>query len=206
MEAALRLLDERWRVYQYLIKRTRDPFVAPPCAEPVAHEALARRAAYLNSRRAALHELDLFLVLLYEPPLRAKPRRAAPALGHGSRCGRRCPPARPATLLEAELDRAASTRCTRRPTGFEAQTRRTGPRAVVVRRGLPVLPPPRELRRRAARRDAADARRRTSTTSPPTRRWSATATTSRVGRQRVKVLTMKEAPAQTFAQRARRPD
>jgi hypothetical protein len=50
MEAALRQLDERTRVYQYLIKRTVDPFVAPICAEPVAQEALTRRTAYLNER------------------------------------------------------------------------------------------------------------------------------------------------------------
>ena len=51
MEAALRQLDERCRLYQYLVKRTVDPFVAPLCAEPVAQEALNRRTAYLNERR-----------------------------------------------------------------------------------------------------------------------------------------------------------
>ncbi len=45
MEAGFRFLDERWRVYQHLIKSAAKPFVAPPCVEPIAHEALARRAA-----------------------------------------------------------------------------------------------------------------------------------------------------------------
>src|SRR6185312_13300888 len=54
MEAALRQLDERCRGYQYLVKRTVDPFVAPLCAEPVAQEALNRRTAYLNDRRPEL--------------------------------------------------------------------------------------------------------------------------------------------------------
>lgn len=44
-EAALRLLDERCRVYQYLLKRTIDPIVAAPCAQPVANEAIQERAA-----------------------------------------------------------------------------------------------------------------------------------------------------------------
>ena len=65
MEAGLRLLDESVRVYQYLIKRRTEPFVAPPCSEPVARQALARRAAYLNGRRAELHEYSQFLVLVY---------------------------------------------------------------------------------------------------------------------------------------------
>ena len=33
-EAALRLLDEHCRVYQYLLKRTVGPFVATPCEAP----------------------------------------------------------------------------------------------------------------------------------------------------------------------------
>ena len=48
-------MDERCRLYQYLIKRTVDPFVAPLCAEPVAQEALCRRTAYLNDRRPELY-------------------------------------------------------------------------------------------------------------------------------------------------------
>ncbi len=68
MEAALRALDERCRVYQYLVKRTADAFTAPVCPEPVAQEAATRRAAYLNERRAELYRLELFLALVYEPP------------------------------------------------------------------------------------------------------------------------------------------
>jgi hypothetical protein len=66
MEAALRQLDERCRLYQYLIKRTVDPFVAPLCAEPVAQEALCRRTAYLNDRRPELYQLAQYVVLLRE--------------------------------------------------------------------------------------------------------------------------------------------
>jgi type IV secretion system protein VirB4 len=72
MEAALRQLDERCRLYQYLVKRTVDPFVAPSCAEPVAQEALCRRAAHLNTRRHELYQLAQYVVLLREWPTRAQ--------------------------------------------------------------------------------------------------------------------------------------
>jgi len=65
-ESALRLLDERYRVYQYAIKRVIDPLVAAPCAQPLANEAIQRRSAYLNERRHELYDLTCYLVLLYE--------------------------------------------------------------------------------------------------------------------------------------------
>ena len=71
MEAALRQVDERCRVYQYLIKRTADPFRAPLCAEPIAQEALSRRTAYLNERRPELFQLAQYIVLLFEAPRHA---------------------------------------------------------------------------------------------------------------------------------------
>jgi type IV secretion/conjugal transfer VirB4 family ATPase len=76
-EAALRLLDERYRVYEYAIKRTADPIVSAPCAQPVANEAIQRRTTYLNERQADLYDLTAYLVLLYETPpsSRARTRR-----------------------------------------------------------------------------------------------------------------------------------
>jgi type IV secretory pathway VirB4 component len=53
-EAALRPLDEHCVVYQYLIKRTVDPFIAETCAQPIANEAIQRRVAYLNGSLRAL--------------------------------------------------------------------------------------------------------------------------------------------------------
>jgi len=70
--AALRLLDDHYRVYQYLIKRTIDPIATSACANPVAQRAIEARAAYLNGRRSELYELDLYLILLYEPPRSAR--------------------------------------------------------------------------------------------------------------------------------------
>src|SRR5436309_1895280 len=43
-EAALRLLDESCRVYQYLCKRRIEPIASAPCGQRLAHEAIQRRA------------------------------------------------------------------------------------------------------------------------------------------------------------------
>lgn len=72
MEAALRHLDERCRLYQYLVKRVAEPFVAPACVEPVAQEALSRRTAYLNERRHDLYQLAQYVVLLRESRTRGQ--------------------------------------------------------------------------------------------------------------------------------------
>ena len=125
MEAGFRFLDERWRVYQHLIKHVPNPFVAPACAEPVAREALARRAAYLNSRRATLYELDTFLILLYEPELRPTPTGQLRRWGQGA-VRASWSVRRTGALLEAELDRAIDT-LHRKAHGFEAQIAELGP-------------------------------------------------------------------------------
>jgi type IV secretion/conjugal transfer VirB4 family ATPase len=65
-EAALRILDESCRVYQYLCKRRIAPIHSAPCAQPLVHEAIQRRAEYLTARSDDLYEVDLYLVLLYE--------------------------------------------------------------------------------------------------------------------------------------------
>jgi type IV secretion system protein VirB4 len=65
-EAALRVLDEHCRVYQYLCKRRVQPFGAVACEQPVARDAIERRTAFLNERRHELYEIDLYLVLLCE--------------------------------------------------------------------------------------------------------------------------------------------
>src|SRR5262245_23956547 len=75
-EQALRQLDESCRLYQYILKRPVPPFAAEPHAHPVVAEALGRRVDYLNTRRAWLYELDLYLVVLYERGVRRASIRA----------------------------------------------------------------------------------------------------------------------------------
>jgi len=65
-EAALRLLDDSCRVYQYVCKRRIDPITAPPCHHPIAETAIRRHVEYLNDRRSELYEIALYLVLVYE--------------------------------------------------------------------------------------------------------------------------------------------
>src|SRR5712691_1724151 len=65
-EAALRLLDDSCRLYQYVCKRRIDPIAAAACRQPIAHNAIQGRVQYLNGRRGELYELELYLVLMYE--------------------------------------------------------------------------------------------------------------------------------------------
>jgi type IV secretion system protein VirB4 len=65
-EQALRQLDESFRVYQYALKRTAPVVTAAPHAHPVVDEALRRRTTYFAAKADSLFVLDLYLVVLYE--------------------------------------------------------------------------------------------------------------------------------------------
>lgn len=112
LEAALRLLDERWRVYQYIVKRGVDPFASPPCARPVAREALRRRADQLNASRREMFDIGQYVVLLYEAPTSVQ---AVGAAGRGSLS--RLPKhvrtmfstSRSCEVIESALDRSIAT-------------------------------------------------------------------------------------------------
>src|SRR5262245_65043977 len=107
-EAGLRLLDEHCRVYHYLIKRTTEPFTYARSAQPIVHEAIQRRAAYLNERRHHLYDLALYLVLLYEAPttVRTSSRLKRLLTAPQEALAGWLQTSRVATVLEAELDRA----------------------------------------------------------------------------------------------------
>jgi type IV secretion/conjugal transfer VirB4 family ATPase len=64
LEAALRLLDENFRLYQYLIKTHAKPIQYAKSELPVVQEALASRATYLNSKK--LHQIELYWAIVYE--------------------------------------------------------------------------------------------------------------------------------------------
>jgi type IV secretion system protein TrbE len=63
-EAALRLLDENFRLYQYFVKSDSKPIEPGTNASAVVHQALTSRAAYLNARK--LHRVELFWAVVYE--------------------------------------------------------------------------------------------------------------------------------------------
>ena len=128
LEAGLRLLDEHCRVYQYLLKRIVAPFTTGTCLQPIANEAIQRRAAYLNGRRQDLYDLSLYLVLLYEAPhmlrrstrlqgLWTTPRQAMRAWLSSDHA---------LQVIESELDRAIGT-LQHKAEGFEVQVSDFGP-------------------------------------------------------------------------------
>ena len=127
-EAALRLLDEHCRVYQYLLKRTVSPFVAAQCDAPVANEAIQRRATYLNGRRQDLYDLSLYIVLLYEAPHVVRRRTELRQFSQAPREALRAWLSTDQTLqlLESELDRAIGT-LHHKAQAFEVQIGEFGP-------------------------------------------------------------------------------
>ena len=198
MEAGLRLLDERCRVYQYVLKQEAPLFVAAPCQRPVAQEALVRRAEYLNGRRTRLFTLDHFLVLIYEPAIgtttgflaRAvrEPREALRNwLSHARRC----------RLIEADLDRAVET-LRHKARSLEAQL--TDVRLERLEKQDAFI-----FFRRLVNYDAARASAAALTYDTHLDYFIADSAIEchrdhlMVGRHAVKVLTMKEPPAHTFA-------
>lgn len=108
-ERALRQLDEPFRVYQYLIKRPATPVSVERHSHLVVDRALADRAAYFAAKTDALFELDLFLVVLYES-WAARSVRSGRLNGvlRSPRAGarQRLTAARMAATLDAQLGRA----------------------------------------------------------------------------------------------------
>ena len=127
-EAAIRLLDDRCRLYQYVVKRTVKEFASPACDHPVVNEAIQRRTAYLNDRRESLYELTLYFVLLYEAPHVSRTntdlRRAWQAPREAARAW--LSTNRVLELLESELDRAVDA-LHHKAQAFEVQISDFGP-------------------------------------------------------------------------------
>ena len=198
-EAALRLLDERCRLYQYLLKRTIAPLAAGPCNQPIAHEAIQRRAEYLNGRRHELYDLSLYLVLLYEPPHVVRRSTELRRIWQDPRHVVRAWLSTDRTLqvLESELTRAVGT-LRQKAQGFEVQISEFGPAR---------LEKPDAFRffRELVNYDPAvvDAARLTHDTHLDYFVSDSAVDCHRdhlmVGNRVVKVLSMKEPPSQTFA-------
>jgi type IV secretion system protein VirB4 len=198
-EAALRLLDDNCRVYQYLCKRRVGPFVSSVCANPVANEAIQRRAAYLNTRRQDLYELSLFMVLVYEAPHVARRSSALREAWRHPKASVRAWLSTDDTceVLEAELDRAIAT-LHHKAQAFEVQVSDLQParlpKADAFRffRGLVNYSPA-----------VVDAARLTHDTHLDYYVSDSTVECHRdhllVGDRQVRVLSMKEPPSQTFA-------
>ena len=198
-EAALRLLDEHCRVYQYLLKRSVGPFVAATCQPPIANEAIQRRAVYLNGRRDELYDLSLYLVLLYEAPHVA---RRSTELRHFWQAPHQAlrgwlSPDRALQLVESELDRAIGT-LHYKAQAFEVQIGEFGPAQLAKENAFRFF---RELVNYAPA--VVDSARLTHDTHLDYFVSDSAIDCHRdhllVGDRIVKVLSMKEPPSQTFA-------
>jgi len=108
-EATLKIFDDRFRVYQYLLKRE-DP--ALPAEEhpqnSVLQRAVSTRLAHLKARAARLYSIDTYFVVLYQArpsdssfaeALSAAANRPLAAILEGLSTGRKV------DLLGAEIDR-----------------------------------------------------------------------------------------------------
>ena len=199
LEAALRLLDDHCRLYEYLIKKRVDPIVPAACAQPIAHEAIQRRAAYLNSRRHDLYDLALYLVLVYEAPMVVRsstrlrnlwraPREAVRAWLSADRI---------LAVVEAELDQAMAT-LHHKAEACEVQLSDIGLERLAKGDAFRFF-------RQLVNYDASTIAAATLTHDTHLDYFVADSAIEChrdhlvVGRQRVKVLSMKEPPSQTFA-------
>lgn len=199
MEAALRLLDEQCRLYQYVIKRTVVPFVSADCRQPIVQEAVQRRAEYLNSRRSQLFELALYAVLIYESPGVGRSTNSMQALlsSPNDTLRRWLSTKRASEVLESELDRAVGA-LHHKAQGFEVQLSELRPHRLPKDEAFQFF---RQLVNYDEGADAAAALVYDThldyfiaDSAVECNRDHLT-----VGRRLVKVLSMKEPPAQTFA-------
>jgi type IV secretion/conjugal transfer VirB4 family ATPase len=66
LQQAVRLCDEHVRIYQYMRKRKAPDIPWPPCTNPVGREIAALRHAHLDARRESLFRIDLYLGFVWE--------------------------------------------------------------------------------------------------------------------------------------------
>src|SRR5579862_7495119 len=65
-EGAVRALDERFRIYQYLLKRDHAEIPHRHYENAVVEEAISKRIEFLEAKSNELYTLDIFFVLMYE--------------------------------------------------------------------------------------------------------------------------------------------
>jgi type IV secretion/conjugal transfer VirB4 family ATPase len=112
LTAALRIFDEKCRLYQYLFKRNHERIPFKTYENPVVNAAIRNRVAFLDAKADSLYSLQIYYVVLYEgfryqtsilrslAKLFSEPRNALNDLqGIFSTGNQVC-------LLDSELDRA----------------------------------------------------------------------------------------------------
>jgi len=66
LTAALRIFDEKCRVYQYLFKRNHPGIPFKTYQKPVVDSAIQNRISYLGAKSDSLYSFEIFYVVLYE--------------------------------------------------------------------------------------------------------------------------------------------
>lgn len=132
-EAALRMFDERFRVYQYLLKRDHAEIPHRDYPNPVVERATRSRIEYLEAKRENLYTLEIYFVVLYDGWHRSQnrierlrqlardPRQALSELFSTARC---------IEILDADLERAREM-LTNKVASFVIQLRDAVPAEVV---------------------------------------------------------------------------
>ena len=64
-EGAIRGLDEHYRIHQYLLKSPHVDFPVQTYTDPVLQQAVSSRTAYLRQRAGSLYRLEIYLAIVY---------------------------------------------------------------------------------------------------------------------------------------------
>jgi type IV secretion system protein TrbE len=108
-EGAVRALDERFRVYQYLLKRDHASIPHRHYDNALVEQAISNRISFLNAKSDELYTLEIFFVLMYEGwhrasfsqnnlrTLASRPQEALPTMLSGTKV---------LTIVEDDLARA----------------------------------------------------------------------------------------------------
>jgi len=72
LESALKLFDNRWRIYQYLCKHNAPEIAHRTYSSPILSAAIENRIAYLEGKADRLYSVALYFVVILENPSREK--------------------------------------------------------------------------------------------------------------------------------------
>ena len=107
-EAAIRIFDEKFRVYQYLIKRDEAPLPhRDDYDDTVVRQAISNRISHLRDERDQLFKIEIFFVVLFEGGSRQRSfqDRAAQILKDPSLLFTHLGPSRRVQMVGDEIDR-----------------------------------------------------------------------------------------------------
>jgi type IV secretion system protein VirB4 len=108
-ESAVRIFDENFRFYQYLVKRDNASIPYRHSDHPVVEEAIANRMAYLQEKANRLYSLEIYAAIVYEGwrPARDRAQRLTQVLTSPlASLPKLLSSERSVRLLEGELERA----------------------------------------------------------------------------------------------------